>query len=113
MGRMEPINVGVQAQLLLEEARVSSAGRASHMVVGGPQTEMTQTLIALAYRSRLDDHVNPGEATILVLEGEVELGTDEESWTARKGEMLAIPDARHHVTAKTDAVVLLTSVKLG
>lgn len=113
MGHMDPINVDVQAQQLLERARGSSAGRASHMVVGGPQTEMTQTLIALAYRSRLDDHENPGEATILVLEGEVELGTDEESWTVRKGEILEIPDARHHLSAKTDAIVLLTSVKLG
>lgn len=83
------------------------------MIVGGPQTEMTQTLIALAYQSRLDDHENPGEATLLVLEGEVSLGTDDESWTAHKGEMLEIPDARHHLIAKTDAVVLLTSVKLG
>ena len=83
------------------------------MVVGGPQSEMTQTLIALAYQSRLDDHENPGEATILVLEGEVELGTDDESWTARKGEMLEIPDTRHNLTARTDAVVLLTAVKLG
>ena len=113
MDRMDPINVDAQAQQLLEKARNSSAGRASHMVVGGPRTEMTQTLIALAYRSRLDDHDNPGEATILVLEGEVELGTDDESWTGRQGDMLEIPDARHHLTAQTDAVVLLTAVKLG
>ena len=110
---MDPINVDTQAQLLLDKARSSSAGRASHMVVGGPRTEMTQTLIALTYLSRLDDHDNPGEATILVLEGEVEVGTDDESCTARKGDMLEIPDARHHLIAKTDAVVLLTAVKLG
>ncbi|MDQ3156008.1 MAG: hypothetical protein M3Q98_04695 [Actinomycetota bacterium] len=109
---MDPINVDAQAQQLLEKARSSSAGRASHMVVGGPRTEMTQTLIALTYRSRLDDHDNPGEATILVLEGEVELGTSEESWIGRKGDMLEIPDTRHHLTATTDAVVLLTAVKL-
>lgn len=110
---MDPINVEAQAQLLLEKARSASAGRASHMVVGGPQTEMTQTLIALTYQTRLADHENPGEATLLVLEGEVELGIEEESWTARKGEIVAIPDARHHLIAKSDAVVLLTSVKLG
>jgi len=110
---MDPINVDAQAQQLLEKARTARAGRASHMVVGGPLTEMTQTLIALTYRSRLDDHENPGEATILVLEGEVELGTAEESCTAMKGDMVAIPDARHHLTAMTDAVILLTSVKLG
>ncbi|MEO6471455.1 MAG: cupin domain-containing protein [Aeromicrobium sp.] len=110
---MNPTNVSAEAQLLLEKAQGSSAGRAAHMVVGGPQTEMTQTLIALTYQTRLDDHENPGEATILVLEGEVELGTAEESWDAGKGDMLAIPDSRHHLIAKTDAVILLTSVKLG
>ena len=109
---MNPTNVNAEAELLLDKARGSSAGRAAHMVVGGPQTEMTQTLIALTYQSRLDDHENPGEATLLVLEGEVELGTVNESWTAGKGDILAIPDSRHHLTAKTDAVVMLTSVKL-
>lgn len=113
MGSMDPINLNSQSQLLLDQARSASAGRAAHMVAGGPQTEMTQTLIALTYQTRLADHENPGEATILVLEGEVELGTDDQSWSGRQGDMLVVPDARHHVTAKSDAVILLTSVKLG
>lgn len=113
MGPMEAINVDAQAQQLLEKARTSSAGRASHKIVGGPKTEMTQTLIALANGTSLDDHESPGEATLLVLEGEVELGTDDESLAAGQGDMVAIPDVRHFLTAMTDSVVLLTAVKLG
>lgn len=110
---MNPISVDVQARQLLEKARSSTAGRAAHMVSGGPATVMTQTVIALKQGSRLDEHENPGEATIHVLEGVVSIGAGEQSWVARKGDILTVPNVRHHLTATTDAVIFLTSVKLG
>jgi len=110
-GGMDPFNVNTQAAELLEMARENSAGRAAYMPVGGPGTEMTQTVIALAGGFRLDEHENPGEATVLVLSGEVELGSGDSVWSGFEGDLLTVPDARHHLLAKTDATVLLTSVK--
>jgi quercetin dioxygenase-like cupin family protein len=108
---MDPFNVNTQAAELLETAKENSAGRAAYMPVGGPGTEMTQTIIALAGGFQLDEHENPGEATVLVLSGEVELGSGDSVWSGSEGDLLDIPDARHHLLAKTDATVLLTSVK--
>lgn len=111
MGVMDPIKTHAQATDLLEKARTSSAGRAANMVVGGPGTEMTQTLIALAEGSRLDEHENPGEATVFVLSGQVELGSGASTWIGVEGDLLQVPDARHHLLATRNSVVLLTSVK--
>ena len=108
---MDPFNVYTQASELLDTARASSAGRAAYMPVGGPGTEMTQTIIALASGFRLDEHENPGEATVLVLSGQVELGSGDSVWPGFEGDLIAVPDARHHLLAKTDATILLTSVK--
>jgi quercetin dioxygenase-like cupin family protein len=108
---MDPFNVHTLAAELLATARGSSAGRAAHMPVGGPDTEMTQAIIALVGGFRLDEHENPGEATILVLTGEVELGSGESVWAGLEGDLLDVPRARHHLLAKTDSTVLLTSVK--
>jgi quercetin dioxygenase-like cupin family protein len=108
---MDPFNVHTQAAELLETARGNSAGRAAYMPVGGPGTEMTQTIIALAGGFQLDEHENPGEATVLVLSGQVELGSGDSVWSGSEGDLIDVPDARHHLLAKTDATVLLTSVK--
>jgi quercetin dioxygenase-like cupin family protein len=108
---MEPVNVHTQAAELLDTAREISAGRTALTLVGGPGTEMTQTIIALAGGSRLDEHENPGESTVLVLSGEVELGAGESVWAGSEGDLLDVPNVRHHLLAKTDATVLLTSVK--
>lgn len=108
---MEPVNVHTRAAELLDTAKANSAGRAAHMLVGGPGTEMTQTIIALSGGSRLDEHANPGESTVLVLSGEVVLGAGESVWAGSEGDLLDVPDVRHHLLAKTDATVLLTSVK--
>ena len=108
---LDPFNAHTQAAELLETARSSSAGRAAYMPVGGPGTEMTQTIIALAGGFQLDEHENPGEATVLVLSGQVELGSGDSVWSGSEGDLLDVPDARHHLLAKSDATVLLTSVK--
>src|SRR5699024_5707049 len=87
------------------------AGRAAQKVTGGPGTELTQTVIALNAGTRLDEHENPGEATVLVLRGRAELGTIEKQWTVGPGGLLEIPRERHYLTALEDTVVVLTSVK--
>ncbi|WP_328465752.1 cupin domain-containing protein [Actinoplanes sp. NBC_00393] len=96
----------------LEAARTSSSGRSAHTVVGGHTRTLRQTLIALRGGQTLDEHENPGEATVHVLSGRVRLATQETSWDGDTGDLLVVPDARHTLSALTDAVVLLTVAKL-
>lgn len=70
-------------------------------------------MIALTRGSGLGEHENPGEATVYVLSGRVELTAGAASWTARTGDLLIIPDARHGLAALEDSVVLMTVAKKG
>ncbi|WP_229070892.1 cupin domain-containing protein [Actinoplanes sp. DH11] len=94
-------------------ARQATSGRSAHTVYGGHANTLRQTLIALAGGQKLDEHENPGEATLQVLHGQVRLlaGTDEHS--AATGDLLTIPDARHSLEAVNDSVILLTVAKTG
>ncbi len=94
----------------LAAARSGPAGRAARTVYGGRERTLRQTVLALAAGNRLDDHENPGEATLLVLSGEVQLGTSSGAVTGVEGDYLTIPDERHNLAAVTDSVVLLTVV---
>lgn len=104
-------DVTALADQLAADAADSTAGRAAQKVTGGPGTELTQTVIALTAGSRLDEHANPGEATVFVLRGRTELGTTDTAWTIGRGGLLEVPRARHYLTAVEDSVVILTSVK--
>ena len=57
----------------LATARTASSGRSAHTVYGGHEHVLRQTLIALRAGSSLDEHENPGEATLQVLHGRVTL----------------------------------------
>lgn len=46
-----------------------------------------------------------------VISGRVRLGSGNNSWEARNGDLLLIPDARHDLHAIQDSVVLLTVAK--
>jgi quercetin dioxygenase-like cupin family protein len=97
----------------LEAARRGPAGRAATTVVGGHERALRQTVVALRAGSALDDHDNPGEASVYVLSGRVELRTDSESWQARAGDLVEIPHSRHSLAAIEDSAVLLTAVPRG
>jgi quercetin dioxygenase-like cupin family protein len=97
----------------LETARGSSSGRSAQTVVGGHTHTLRQTLIALRAGQALDEHENPGEATVHVLHGRVRLATHDTSCEGAAGDLLVVPDARHSLTALDDAAVLLTVAKLG
>jgi quercetin dioxygenase-like cupin family protein len=85
-----------------------SSGRSAVTVHGGREHHLRQTLIALAGGQALGEHESPGEATLQVLRGRIQLTAGEETWEGSQGDYVLIPPARHDLHALEDAVVLLT-----
>ncbi|MGH3265079.1 MAG: cupin domain-containing protein [Sciscionella sp.] len=104
------LSLDATARELLDAAGGSSANRAARTVVGGHEHTMRQTVIALLAGAALTEHESPGEATIYVISGQVELRAGTESWLADSGDLVEIPPQRHSLRAHEDSVVLLTAV---
>ena len=92
----------------LENAATASSGRSAHTIYGGHERSLRQTLIALRAGSNLDEHENPGEATLHVLHGHVSLVAGKSRCDGTPGDLMTIPDARHALEAIEDSAVLLT-----
>jgi quercetin dioxygenase-like cupin family protein len=97
----------------MEAAGRSRAARSATTVVGGHEHVMRQTLVALKAGAELSEHENPGEATLLCLRGRVDLTAGADTWQARDGDLVEIPQARHGVKAIEDSIILLTAVPRG
>jgi quercetin dioxygenase-like cupin family protein len=100
------------ARAQLKAALHASSGRAATTVYGGHEHALRQTVIALAGGQQLDEHENPGEATVQVLRGRVELRAADVVWNGSPGDLLVVPDSRHSLAATEDSVILLTVAKL-
>ncbi len=105
------MNVTVIAQEALARAATSANGRHSELLIGGSGHRLRQVLMALVAGESLQDHENPGEATLQVLHGRVRLHSGPDSMELATGDLAAVPQRRHGVTALADAVVLLTVTK--
>ncbi len=96
---------------VLADALTSANGRASDVLVGGSDHSLRQVVIALAEGHSMNEHENPGEATVQVLTGRVRLHSGSESWELAAGELMPVPQARHGVDALADSALLLTVAK--
>ena len=108
---MTAIDLQKTADDLLAQAAESSAHRAADTIHGGSEHALRQTLIALTAGSALDEHSSPGEATLQVLRGQVELRSGSGATKVAEGQLAVIPPERHSLSAEADSVVLLTVVK--
>lgn len=94
----------------LKMAATASSGRSSQTLIGGRDHFLHQTMIALLDGKMLNEHANPGNATVHVLHGRVRLDAASDSWEGATGHLMEVPDAAHSLTALEDAVILLTAV---
>ena len=70
---MQTTSLTALARRQLELAHAASSGRSSCTVYGGREHQLRQTVIALIAGQTLNEHENPGEATVHVLHGRVRL----------------------------------------
>lgn len=110
---MQKLSLTALTRHQLELARTASSGRSARTVYGGHEQTLRQTMIALAAGSELNEHENPGEATVQVLQGRVTLRAGEVSWEGSPGDLLIVPQARHSLEAIEDSVIILTVAKLS
>ncbi|SDD46591.1 Cupin domain protein [Sanguibacter gelidistatuariae] len=110
---MEKFSLTALGRNALETARAAPSGRSAQTVFGGHEHVLRQTLIALVQGTSLADHENPGEATVLVLQGRVILASEGTIWEGAHGALLVVPQARHSLEALEDSIILLTVAKLG
>ena len=110
---MQKLSLVAQTRQQLETARTASSGRSAKTVYGGHERILRQTVIALASGQQLNEHENPGEATVHVLHGRVRLAAGDVSWEGAPGDLLVVPEESHSLLALEDAAVLLTVAKRG
>lgn len=108
---MEKFSLEALAREQLKRAQNAAHGRSAETVYGGHEHRLRQTLIALVSGASLAEHENPGEATLVVLNGRVRLSTHDTEWEGRTGDLLVVPQARHSLHALEDSAVVLTVVK--
>jgi quercetin dioxygenase-like cupin family protein len=108
---MNKVSLDAVARQQLERAAGSSSGRSAETVYGGHEHALRQTVIAMTAGVELAEHDAPGEATVLVLSGRVELIGQEATWSGRDGDLIVVPGHRHSLRAVESSAVLLTVVK--
>jgi quercetin dioxygenase-like cupin family protein len=109
---MEKLSLEALGRQLLTTARQTSSGTSAKTVFGGHEHVLRQTIIAMRADASMSEHENPGEATVCVLSGRVRVVAGQLSWEGRSGDIIIMPQARHHVDALEDSTIMLTVAKL-
>lgn len=107
----QKLSLVAQSRQQLELAAAAASGRSAKTVYGGHERGLRQTVIALLQGRKLDEHDNPGEATVHVLHGRIRLHSGDVVWEGLPGDLLIVPQARHWVEALVDSAFLLSVVK--
>jgi quercetin dioxygenase-like cupin family protein len=110
---MQKFSLDAVAREQLAAAGRTPARRVATTIVGGHEHVMRQTVVALKADAVLAEHENPGEATVYIISGRIELGVGADVWQARTGDLVEIPRARHSLRALEDSALLLTAVPRG
>jgi len=84
--------------------------RAARTLVGGTDSALRQTIVALMHMERLEDHACSNTATLQVLHGRVVLAIEDGRTLLQEGDWMIVPPTRHTLDAVGDAVVLITTV---
>lgn len=108
---MNKVSLTALTREQLAGAERASSKRSAHTVFGGHEHVLRQTVIALVGGQKLDEHENPGEATVHVLQGRVRLIAGQNSWEGSSGDLIIVPDSRHSLEALEDSAILLTVAK--
>ncbi|HEV7949971.1 MAG TPA: cupin domain-containing protein [Glaciihabitans sp.] len=108
---MQKVSIEALARQQLKLATDASSGRSASTIFGGHEKALRQTLLALVKDTTLAEHESPGEATVYVVEGRVQLHAAGATWEARTGDLLIMPSARHSIDALEDSVLLMTVAK--
>lgn len=108
---MESISLTSLADEKLAEARETHSGRAAHTLHGGHTHELRQTVMALLAGHELSEHDSPGQASLQVLKGHVQITAGDDSWDGEIGDYVVIPPQRHSLQAVDDSVFMLTVFK--
>lgn len=108
---MDKKSLTAVARQQLKLAATASSGRSSQTIFGGHSKSLRQTVVGLCAGQSLAEHDNPGESTILILSGKLQLKSGENTWKGSTGDMLIVPNARHSVEALEDVAFLLTVAK--
>ena len=107
---MRKLSLDALAREQLERAR-TGRGRSATTVFGGHEQILRQTVMAMVAGSSTGEHASPGEATLQVLAGRIQLIAGDDTWEGRAGDLLLLPPADHSVLAVEDAAILLTVAK--
>lgn len=110
---MSSINLLEIATHHLTEAQNQESGRHSQTIYGGREHDLRQTLICLTEGHGMSEHSSPGEATVQMLMGAIDITAGEDTVRLAAGDYYVIPPLRHSVEAATDAAFLLTVATRG
>ena len=105
-----PVSLHSIAEELIAAARANNSHRAARTVLGDQHRQLRHTLIALAEGATMGEHEAPGEGSLYVIEGEVDLRGGSDNARLKAGELAEIPPERHSVQAITESVILLTAI---